>query len=128
MYRQYCLLPAPKHIKKLSLPFDVQHPLPTDLFELSLSEVHVSCIVVSQCIRWIGFDCRLIITDGVYEVTHELKIKKKTIQVKILAVVVLLWMSIIPLEWLVIALSKNYLACFSKLPDRLVKHSQFPNW
>lgn len=48
----------------------------------------------------------MIITDGVYEVTHELEIKKKTKQVKILAVVVLLWVSIILREYLVIAISK----------------------
>lgn len=52
---------------------------PTDLLELSLSEVHVGCIVVGQAIWRVCFHCCLIVPDGVHKVTHELKRNKNKI-------------------------------------------------
>ena len=47
------------------------------LFELSLSKVHISCIVIGKSVRWIRFHSRLIVSNGVHEVSHKLCIKRR---------------------------------------------------
>ena len=62
-------------VRKLFLSSSNQllfHSVTTDLLKLPLSEVHISCIVVCQCIGWICLNCSLIVSNGIHEVTHKL--------------------------------------------------------
>ena len=44
----------------------------TCLLELPLSKVDISGVIIGESVRWICFYCRLVIADGIYQVSHEL--------------------------------------------------------